>query len=117
MPSERIQRRIDQYLDAADEAAGRFDWPAVRQNAQAALSLDPDNADAQTYLEAAERNLASASTAQPPARQPSVTAPVLPESGTAGPRSFANNRYIVQSVLGQGGMGAVYQVHDTSLDR
>ena len=58
MPSERIQRRIDSYLDQADEAAARFDWEEVRR--QAALSLDPENADALAFLAAAGRNLAAA---------------------------------------------------------
>ena len=58
MASERIKRRIEQYLDAADEAAGHFDWPTVRENAEAALRLDPTNTDAQTYLDAAERDTA-----------------------------------------------------------
>lgn len=43
MPSERIQRRIERYLDAADEAAAQFDWGSVQQNAQAVLSLDAEN--------------------------------------------------------------------------
>ena len=51
MPSERIQRRIDSYVDQADEAAARFDWEEVRR--QAALSLDPENADALAFLAAA----------------------------------------------------------------
>jgi len=33
MTSDRIQRRIDQFLDAADQAAARLDWAAVRENA------------------------------------------------------------------------------------
>src|SRR5204863_8634145 len=32
-------------------------------------------------------------------------------------QSFAAGRYTVEAVLGQGGMGTVYQVRDTRLDR
>ncbi|GEM_PF-4054633 len=46
MPSERIQRRIDALLDEADTAVTRRDWADVRSSAEAALALDPDNADA-----------------------------------------------------------------------
>ena len=55
MVSDRIQRRIDQFLDEADEAAARSDWERVRDRALNVLRLDPDNADAKTYLAAAER--------------------------------------------------------------
>ena len=30
MPSERIQRQIDRFLDEAEESAARSDWEAVR---------------------------------------------------------------------------------------
>ena len=53
MTSERIQRRIERYLDDADQAASRFDWEAVVQGAEAVLRFDPDNEDAKAYLEAA----------------------------------------------------------------
>src|SRR5439155_2790582 len=36
---------------------------------------------------------------------------------SANPSTYAAGRYEVLSVLGQGGMGAVYQVRDTRLDR
>lgn len=50
MPSERMQRQIDRFLDAAEEAMARFDWAAVHDNAQAVLRLDPENQDAVSYL-------------------------------------------------------------------
>jgi hypothetical protein len=59
MPSERIQRQIDQHLDAAEEASGRLDWPAVEDHAGAALALDPDNGDATVLLTAARQRLAA----------------------------------------------------------
>ena len=36
---------------------------------------------------------------------------------TAQPTSFANGRYEVKSLLGEGGKKWVYLVHDTTLDR
>ena len=33
MASDRLQRRLDQLLDEADEALARFDWQSVRQRA------------------------------------------------------------------------------------
>jgi len=54
MPSERIQRRIDQLLDEADEALGRKDWAAVLAVCRQVLGLDAVNTDAAAYLAAAE---------------------------------------------------------------
>src|SRR5262249_43320623 len=47
----------------------------------------------------------------------SVTAASVPTTAAAGLVSFAKGRYVVLATLGQGGMGAVYQVRDTVLDR
>ena len=60
MVSERIQRRIERYLDEADEAASRFDWEAVRQGAEAILAYDPENEDAKAHLSAVDRVLGAA---------------------------------------------------------
>jgi len=60
MPSERVQRQIDRLLDEAEEAISSQDWAAVAERAQAALRLDPENADALSYLAAAERDPSSA---------------------------------------------------------
>lgn len=81
------------------EAAARFDWEAVRANAEAVLRLDPGNADALTYLAAA---------GSPPI--PAGEAPALPES-------FAGGRYQVERLLGEGGKKRVYLAHDSLLDR
>ena len=54
MVSERIQRRIDQLLNEADEAVTSDDWKTVQQRANAALAFEPESADASAYLEAAE---------------------------------------------------------------
>jgi len=86
MPSERVQRQIDRLLDEADEAAFRLEWAVVRDRARAALAYDPDNADARTYLETAERGLASdAAPAARAGRMPALPAEALPlPSGVSG---------------------------------
>ena len=54
MASERIQRQIDRLLDQVEEAVELLDWDVVRSRAQAVLALDPENADAVTFLASAE---------------------------------------------------------------
>ena len=56
-PSERVRRRIERLLDEADEAVGQRNWAVAREAASAALALDPTNADAVTFLAAAEKSL------------------------------------------------------------
>ncbi len=50
MSSERIKRRVERLLDQADAAAEAMDWARVKQSAEAVLAIDPDNADAQSFL-------------------------------------------------------------------
>src|SRR4051812_28936034 len=108
MPSERVQRQIDRFLDEAEEALGGDDWVLVRQRAQAVLRLDPENEDARTYLAAAERDSEGGpGTSGPPPRH--VAEPV--------PTSFCNDRYQVKKFLGEGGKKKVYLAADTLLDR
>jgi hypothetical protein len=57
MESPRIHRQILRLLREADEFIGT-DWARVKQLAEEALILSPDNPDAQAYLAAAERGLA-----------------------------------------------------------
>ena len=113
MPSERVQKRIDQFLDEAEEALGRNAWELAEQRAQALLSLDPDNGDAATYLEGAVRGLgrsdALTSVAPAAVRSPAPT-PDLPTS-------FVEGRYEVRRFLGEGGKKKVYLAHDSRLDR
>ena len=57
MPSERMQHRIDAFLDEADEAAGRKEWATVAENARAVLAIDDTNEDALSFLKMAEANV------------------------------------------------------------
>ena len=57
MPSERVQRRIEERLDRADVAIDSDDWSTVRELAQDVLDLDPENVDAAGLLTMAERRL------------------------------------------------------------
>src|SRR5688572_5669780 len=106
MPSERVQRQIERYLDEAEAAIDAGDWTKARERSEAVLRLDPENADAQTYLAAAGRGTASASTAQGDAP---------PTASSTTPDSFANGRYVVKRFLGEGGKKRVYLAHDTLL--
>ena len=75
MASERIQRRIEGFLDTAEEAIARYDWEAVRQAAMAVLAIDPDNSDGLIFLAAVERELAGSS---PPSSDPQEVASTSP---------------------------------------
>jgi len=59
MPSERVVRQIERFLDEAEQAMAAGDWPLVRTRAEDALALDPDNADASTCLAVAQTRLGS----------------------------------------------------------
>ena len=61
MASERIQRRIDLLLDEADQALAYGDWAVVHDRSSKVSALEPDNADAATYIAAAERALGAGS--------------------------------------------------------
>ncbi len=89
MATERLQRRIEQFLDEAEEAVARLDWGVVRDRARAVLGLDPSNKDGLALLAAAERELGQA-----PSPINSVSS--TPSAPTAEqPTSFANGRYVV----------------------
>src|SRR5512136_2981518 len=113
MPSERIKKQIDRYLDEAESAIDQHDWVQARRIASDILALDPDNADAKSYLAAADRAVSVSQPAGAPGK------PVLGSSTVpaAVPTSFANGRYQVKKLLGEGGKKKVYLVHDTVLDR
>ena len=116
MASERIQRQIDRLLDQVEEAVELLDWHVVRSRAQAVLALDPENADAVTFLASAERALGgspSLTIAESVTSEPSaITVPTDDQ-----PSSFAGGRYEVKRFLGEGGKKKVYLAHNTTLDR
>ena len=107
MPSERIQQRIDAMLDQVDEAAAALEWDKVRDLAQRVLSIDPENADAHTFLTMAGSD--------EPAGQADATLTPIPQP--VAPSSFAGGRYEVREFLGEGGKKRVFLAHDSLLDR
>jgi EAL domain-containing protein (putative c-di-GMP-specific phosphodiesterase class I) len=84
MPSERVQQRIDSLLDQADRAMEEGRWQAAIEACAAALAFDPDNTDANSYIEAARRAL---STVDPSAEKSSPPAPPPPSAPSAPPTS------------------------------
>ncbi len=110
MASDRIQRRIERLLDEADEAFAERNWPVVHANAQDVLRLDPENSEALTFFSAAKQALDSP-------REPEPPAPAAPYHIPGQPTSFANGRYEVKCLLGEGGKKRVYLAQDTLLDR
>ena len=120
MVSDRLQRQIDFLLDGIEAAASEFDWPRVQQHAEGVLALDPENADAAAFLEAARRGLNGARTLSPVDDAPVDGAPVGPpgDAATADlPAALAGGRYDVRDFLGEGGKKRVYRAHDALLDR
>jgi class 3 adenylate cyclase/tetratricopeptide (TPR) repeat protein len=111
LPTERVQRQIDRLLDDAEAALTARDWLRVHDLSQDVLALDPANADARTFLDAAVRAGAGAASASPsqPAAAPEPQAPL--------PESVAGGRYAVRRFLGEGGRKRVYLAHDTRLAR
>ncbi len=57
MASERVQRQIDRLLDEIEQASESEDWETVRNRAGRVLAFDPENAEAQVFLAAADRSL------------------------------------------------------------
>ena len=112
MVSERIQREIERLLDEAGAALGTGDWETIRLRSAAVLTLDPDNADAAAYLQAAER-----ATGRPePVSSLSEGAPAVSVAEVL-PTAVAGGRYEVERFLGEGGKKKVYLAHDSLLDR
>jgi len=114
MPSERVQRRIDSLLDDAERAIESNDWDTVNDRASSVLALEPENADAVFYRDAAGRannGSASASVADAPEKA------AAPKSKSETPTTFSDGRYLVSRLLGEGGKKMVYLAHDNVLDR
>jgi hypothetical protein len=108
-----MQRRIDAFLDQAEGASDDGKWGEVAEKARAALAIEPDNADALTFLKMAEANGAGAASLEPDAPPP----PAATLTPAPIPTSFANGRYAVKKFLGEGGKKKVYLAHDSLLDR
>ncbi len=114
MPSERIQRQIDQRLDEAEQAFEAGDWARLRELCDRILRLDPRNEDARAFLDAAGRDTGVAlQGADSPAPQTTAPTPAAPPH----PERFAGDRYEVLRHLGDGGTKRVFLVRDTRLDR
>ena len=113
MASKRLQRQIDRLLDEAEEAITRLDWEVVRARARAVLAIDFDNSEGRAFLDVAERAPgAEVDTSQAITSQQTPSVP-----SAAQPSYFANGRYQVTELLGEGGKKRVYQAHDSVLDR
>ena len=78
------------------------------------LELDPDNADAKTFLAAAERSLGNTASTINAGLNPQTEPPSSP---SIQPTTFAYGRYEVTRFLGKGGKKKVYLAHDNLLDR
>ena len=115
MLGDRMKRRLDRLLDQVEEAADREDWESVRGHAQQVLDLSPDDVDAKTFLEIAERR--SSRTEAIPGPSASALSQKTRPHPTAHPESFANGRYQVKELIGEGGRKRVYKAHDSVLDR
>ncbi len=113
MATERLQRRIEQLLDEAENAISRHEWDTVHDRAQSVLAIDPDHDDGQALLAVAERGLGSLAQAVPSMDQ----SPQVSSTPETQPTSFANGRYQVKRFLGEGGKKRVYLAQDTLLDR
>ncbi len=112
MPSERIQRRIDALLDEADSAFAARDWVRLRDLAGDVLKLEPENADARVFAEAASQGLGEKASSSPEHTEAAPAAPSEPL-----PASFVAGRYAVRRFLGEGGSKKVYLGEDTRLER
>ena len=82
-------------------AVSQFDWALVRASAEAVLAFDLENKEAKAYLEAAQRATEHSST--PPTSTPQTPGVSTPATTSDQPSPFANGRYQVTRLLGEGG--------------
>jgi len=81
MPSERIQRCIDSFLDRPfEEAVDSLEWAVVAETARAVLAIEATNEDAAAFLSMAVANGVAEATAPEPARRPPPARPPSPPS-------------------------------------
>ena len=119
MPSERVQRQIDTFLDQTEESATNRDWDSVLELVAGVLSLDSENEDALAFRRMAEQARGIRSTEIPTFPQSDAvpaTSNISPVDSN-NPSSFADGRYTVTRLLGEGGKKLVYLAHDATLDR
>jgi hypothetical protein len=112
MPSERVQRRVDDLLDQAERAVSDRDWATVQEIAEAVLIADSQNGDALVFIAMAQSALGLNTSVKPVARESSAEL-----VDAVKPESFVDGRYEVRGLLGEGGKKSVYLAHDTVLDR
>ena len=125
MVSERIQRQVERLLDEAEGAIANLDWEAVNRYVLAVLVLDPENVDGIAILAAANRALgladSSLSNDSDQGKHAEELVEQLPSSDTRTPAdlptSFADGRYQIIRLLGEGGRKKTYLAHDNMLDR
>ena len=96
MPSERIQRRIDAFLDQAEAASDASAWDEVAEKARAVLGIDPENEDALAFIAMVQSAVGGGSTSTPATE-------ALTEPASTTPDTFAGGRYVVRRFLGEGG--------------
>jgi hypothetical protein len=112
MPSERVQRRIDDLLDQTEEAVKATERSRVQELTAVVLEVDPENEDAVSFRKMADVGvLETGSAAGTPASgtaaaTTSITAePLTPDTVSTpdAPDAFAGGRYEVSKFLGEGG--------------
>jgi len=90
MTSERVQRQVDRLLDEAENASAGRDWDRVRELCEHALTLDPENRDAQALLAAARRGLGQQIAPEGRDRSEGQHPSERPSAGTGGTPAVPN---------------------------
>ena len=114
MTSERMQRRIDAFLEQTEAASDRSEWTEVAEKARAVLAIDTDIQGAQGFLAMAVANGIDDEPPKPASPQSEV--PKRDSSITATPTFFASGRYGCGASSTRAGRSASTS-HDSLLDR